>query len=255
MKNLTGDGLQTPSQTIHYTLRIAAAMCFIGHGAFGIITKPIWCNYFAVLGIGHDTAYRLMPWLGTADILMGLSLLFYPIRAVAGWLVVWGIVTGSLRPLSGEPFAELIERAGNYGAPLALLLLAGNGNPHAQRLAFFKARPTCPARRSPIPPRTSYVADRRLYAAPGTWLAQPHRKERSSDSIFVARLLQSLPGRSNSRHLRTRSRTGRPGPSGAPAADRLLCMEDGKPNYSTPIGNSSNGWNAVAATAASSPFG
>ena len=28
-----------------------------------------------------------------------------------------------LRPLSGEPFAELIERAGNYGAPLALLLL------------------------------------------------------------------------------------------------------------------------------------
>ncbi len=30
-----------------------------------------------------------------------------------------------LRPLSGEPFAEFIERAGNFGAPLALLLLAG----------------------------------------------------------------------------------------------------------------------------------
>ena len=100
-------------------------MCFIGHGAFGIITKPIWCNYFAVFGIGHDLAYRLMPLLGTADILLGLSLLIYPLRAVAGWLVCWGLITASLRPLSGEPVGELIERAGNFGAPLALLLLSG----------------------------------------------------------------------------------------------------------------------------------
>jgi hypothetical protein len=112
---------------MHYTLRIASAMCFIGHGAFGILTKPIWCNYFAVFGIGHDTAYRLMPFVGTVDILLGISLLFYPVRAVAAWLVCWGIVTATLRPLSGEPFAELVERAGNFGAPLALLLLSGPG--------------------------------------------------------------------------------------------------------------------------------
>jgi hypothetical protein len=102
-------------------------MCFFGHGAFGFITKPIWCNYFAVFGIGHDLAYRLMPLVGTIDVLMGLSLLVYPIRAIAGWLVIWGFVTASCRPLSGEPVAEMIERAGNYGAPLALLLLAGTG--------------------------------------------------------------------------------------------------------------------------------
>jgi hypothetical protein len=119
--------LTTPGQKMYYTLRVAAAMCFIGHGAFGIITKPIWCNYFAVFGIGHDMAYHLMPILGTVDILLGLSLLFYPIRAVALWLVIWGLVTASLRPLSGEPFGELVERAGNYGAPLALLILAGGG--------------------------------------------------------------------------------------------------------------------------------
>jgi uncharacterized membrane protein YphA (DoxX/SURF4 family) len=124
MKDFTGAGLQAPAQRIHITLRIASAMCFIGHGAFGIITKPVWCNYFAVFGIGHDLAYRLMPLVGTIDILLGLSLLFYPLRAVAGWLVCWGLVTASLRPLSGEPFAELIERAGNFGAPLALLLLS-----------------------------------------------------------------------------------------------------------------------------------
>lgn len=125
MTSFTGDRLTESAQRMHYILRIAAAMCYIGHGAFGIITKPIWCNYFAVFGIGHDTAYQLMPVVGVVDILMGISLLFYPIRAVAGWLVIWGIVTGSLRPLSGEPFAELMERAGNYGAPLVLLMLDG----------------------------------------------------------------------------------------------------------------------------------
>jgi hypothetical protein len=117
----------TPVQTLHYTLRIAAALCFIGHGAFGIITKPIWCNYFAVFGIGQDLAYRFMPIVGTADILMGISLLVYPTRAILAWLAGWGILTAALRPLSGEPFAELIERAGNFGAPLALLLLSGGG--------------------------------------------------------------------------------------------------------------------------------
>ncbi len=118
----------TIEQKIYQTLRIASAMCFIGHGAFGIITKPIWCNYFAVFGIGHDLAYKLMPVAGSIDILFGIILLIYPIRAVALWLVIWGLVTASLRPLSGEPFAELIERAGNYGAPFILLLLTGGVN-------------------------------------------------------------------------------------------------------------------------------
>ncbi len=113
------------NQKIHYTLRVAAAMCFIGHGAFGIITKAVWCNYFAVFGIDKVHAYQLMPVMGTADIIMGVVLLFKPVRAVAVWLLVWGIITASCRPLSGEPFAEFIERAGNFGAPLALLVLAG----------------------------------------------------------------------------------------------------------------------------------
>jgi uncharacterized membrane protein YphA (DoxX/SURF4 family) len=117
----------TTEQKILYTLRIAIAMCFIGHGAFGIITKPIWCNYFAVFGIGKDLAYRLMPVLGSFDILLGLIMLVYPMRIIPLWLVIWGVLTAALRPLSGEPFAELIERAGNFGAPLAFLILSGSG--------------------------------------------------------------------------------------------------------------------------------
>lgn len=113
------------TRNIHYTLRIAVAMCFIGHGAFGIITKPIWCNYFGVFGIGRDLAYKIMPVVGSVDILFGIVMLVFPVRALLVWLVIWGILTASLRPLSGEPFAELIERAGNFGAPLALLILSG----------------------------------------------------------------------------------------------------------------------------------
>jgi hypothetical protein len=114
-----------PEKQIYYTLRAAVSMCFIGHGAFGLITKPIWCNYFAVFGIGHNTAYHLMPFVGSVDILLGVLMIFYPLRAIPIWLVIWGFATACLRPLSGEPFAELIERAGNFGAPLALLLLTG----------------------------------------------------------------------------------------------------------------------------------
>lgn len=115
----------TLGQKLHYVLRLAIAMCFIGHGAFGIITKPIWANYFAVFGIGHDMAFRLMPVVGSVDILLGLTMLIKPVRAIALWLVIWGLITAALRPISGEPFAEFIERAGNYGAPLALLILSG----------------------------------------------------------------------------------------------------------------------------------
>jgi uncharacterized membrane protein YphA (DoxX/SURF4 family) len=121
------DNILHSDKKIHYTLRFAAAMCFFGHGAFGIITKPVWLNYFAVFGIGHDMAYQLMPWIGVLDILMGISLLFYPTRAILLWLVIWGFITAVCRPLSGEHSAEVIERAGNYGTPLALLILSGSG--------------------------------------------------------------------------------------------------------------------------------
>jgi hypothetical protein len=40
-------------------------------------------------------------------------------------MAVWGLWTALLRPLSGEPVWELIERAPNYLIPFALLYLRG----------------------------------------------------------------------------------------------------------------------------------
>ena len=245
-------------------------MCFIGHGAFGIITKPIWCNYFGVFGIGQDLAYRLMPLVGGIDILLGLALLFYPIRAVAAWLVVWGFITASLRPFSGEPFAEMIERAGNYGAPLALLLLSaatsrtaagiptgagagmgagspmkagastGTGSPAGaagkQGMALDAAGPGSSAGCAPLPPGPSCAADRRLFALAGTWLAQPPRKKRSSLPISIARVHESRSGCSHRGLLRIGGGTGGPCAAGTPPTDRLLCMEDGNRAVLSPLG-------------------
>ena len=113
------------NRAAYWTLRLGAAACFIGHGAFGIITKEAWVPFFAFVGISRDWAFRLMPVVGAVDIVAGFSVLFAPRAAVLVYMTVWALWTALLRPLTGDAFAETLERAGNYGVPLALLLLAG----------------------------------------------------------------------------------------------------------------------------------
>jgi hypothetical protein len=48
-----------------------------------------------------------------------------PLRIVLLHLTVWGLWTAALRPLSGDVVWEFLERAGNYGVPLAFLVFAG----------------------------------------------------------------------------------------------------------------------------------
>jgi hypothetical protein len=40
-------------------------------------------------------------------------------------MVFWAAFTALLRPWAGEPFWETLERAGNYGVPLAFLAMSG----------------------------------------------------------------------------------------------------------------------------------
>jgi hypothetical protein len=110
-------------EAIQWTLRVGAFLCFVGHGAFGIMTKRAWVPYFAVANIGPETAYRLMPRIGALDITMGFLVLFTPRPAVIYWMMAWAIWTALLRPLSGESGWEAIERAGNYGVPMAMSIL------------------------------------------------------------------------------------------------------------------------------------
>lgn len=113
------------TRNVHWTLRIGAAACFIGHGAFGVLTKEAWVAYFAVAGIPRDLAFTLMPVVGAVDIAAGLIVLWSPRPIVLAYMTGWALWTALLRPLAGESVFETLERAGNYGVPLALLLLIG----------------------------------------------------------------------------------------------------------------------------------
>lgn len=123
-----GEGPLRRVTLLHWVLRIAVAAEYIGHGAFGLMTKPAWLPYLAVAGIGENEAYPLMQAIGALDILLGLSILFVPTRAALLYMTVWGLWTALLRPLAGESAWEAVERAGNYGVPLALLMTAGRAH-------------------------------------------------------------------------------------------------------------------------------
>ncbi|MDQ3829085.1 MAG: hypothetical protein M3361_07210 [Candidatus Tectomicrobia bacterium] len=109
---------------LYWLLRLGVIGCFIGHGAYGVLTKEAWLPYFGVVGIDGTWAYRLMPWIGVMDIGLGLTMAVVPLRVMLLHLTVWGLWTAALRPLSGDVVWEFFERAGNYGVPLAFLVLA-----------------------------------------------------------------------------------------------------------------------------------
>jgi hypothetical protein len=116
-----------PADALHWILRIAVAAEFVGHGAFGIITKAGWLPYFALVGVPEWLAWRLMPVVGAVDIMLGILTLVSPRRLVLLYMATWGVWTAALRPLAGEGAWEFLERAGNFGVPLALLYLSGFG--------------------------------------------------------------------------------------------------------------------------------
>lgn len=118
----TDPSLRAPA---YWVLRIGAALCFIGHGAFGFITKAAWVPYFGVVGVPERWAFQLMPMVGAVDVAAGMAVLFAPRGVPLVYMILWASWTALLRPLAGESVFETLERAGNYGVPLALLLLTG----------------------------------------------------------------------------------------------------------------------------------
>lgn len=112
----------------YWMLRLACAAEFIGHGAFGIMTKAAWVPYFGVVGIPPEFAWRLMPVVGTIDVTLGVLVLFVrPMRIVLLYMAVWGFLTATFRPLAGEPIWEFVERVPNWAVPLAFLYVRGVG--------------------------------------------------------------------------------------------------------------------------------
>ena len=139
---------KTLQTQLHWTLRVTVALCFIGHGTWGLITKSGWLPFFASQGIEPELAWTLQPIIGAFDIIMALLLLRKSNRAILLWMFLWAVWTAMLRPLAGNlekveaddvwtvqireearpdktQTWEFWERAGNWGPPFMLLLMGG----------------------------------------------------------------------------------------------------------------------------------
>lgn len=120
-KELTALSPSTINRIIRI-LRITVACCFIGHGMWGLVSKPGWLPFFTIFSIPEDIALRLMPFIGTIDILVGIAILFLSNKYLLYWTIFWTVFTALLRPLASMGFFEFLERAGNYGPTIALML-------------------------------------------------------------------------------------------------------------------------------------
>ncbi len=111
--------------TAEWFLRIGVFGTFLGHGMFALGGKEGWIPYFTSVGFTESMAATLMPLIGGMDIVVAFLALFMPLRFVLGWAALWGFVTALIRPISGEPIWDFVERSANWAAPLALLALQG----------------------------------------------------------------------------------------------------------------------------------
>ena len=113
------------ARVLHWLLRLACVLEFVGHGAFGVITKPAWVAYYGRggdpprVGLPADAPDRGRGHLpgppGAAQAGARRPALHGPV----------GAVDGPPTPPAGEPVWETIERAPNYLVPAAFLALRG----------------------------------------------------------------------------------------------------------------------------------
>ncbi len=104
-------------------LRIGMLGCFVGHGVWGFLLKPGWYPFFDLFSIPRTWTYMLMPLIGAMDIVIGIIAFIRPNRALLIWALFWTLFTAWLRPMAGMGISEFFERAGNFGLPLALLII------------------------------------------------------------------------------------------------------------------------------------
>ena len=103
-------------------LRLGVFGTFLGHGILAIGVKESWLKYLNFVGF-NESASLVLQLIGYMDVLVALFALFFPLNIVLVWAVIWAFATALIRPLTGEPILDFVERASNWAAPLALLLI------------------------------------------------------------------------------------------------------------------------------------
>ena len=106
---------------MEWALRIGVAGEFIGHGLLAVGGKADWIKWISqMIQVDGTTATTLLLLVGIVDVILALIVLIRPIRPLLIWMAIWGFWTALVRPLVGIGWLDFIERAANWGAPLAL---------------------------------------------------------------------------------------------------------------------------------------
>ncbi len=108
---------------VRWLLRIGVFGVYFGHGILAIQGKESWLVYLEFVGINKELAVILLPIIGSIDVIIAVSVIIKPLKPVLLYATVWAFGTALMRPLTGEPIWDFVERAGNWVTPLALLLL------------------------------------------------------------------------------------------------------------------------------------
>ena len=104
-------------------LRIGVILTFLGHGILAFQQKAQWFNYLEVVGIPVYLQGTILKLIGILDVLLALLTVWRPFKPVLLWMSFWAFLTALMRPISGEPWLEFVERGANWTAPLALYIL------------------------------------------------------------------------------------------------------------------------------------
>ncbi|MEK7473485.1 MAG: hypothetical protein AAB668_02015 [Patescibacteria group bacterium] len=112
-------------KTAEWILRIGIFGSFLGHGIFALGIKQGWIPLITAFGFSEPTAITMLPIIGMVDIAVAILALIWPIRIVLIYATLWAFATALARPIAGDPIWDFVERAANWAAPLALLILQG----------------------------------------------------------------------------------------------------------------------------------
>lgn len=103
-----------------YILRIAVFGTFLGHGIFALKHNMAWVPFLTFWGFSPETSLHLMTFIGILDVIIALSALFRPVKALLLYATFWAFAAALMRPIAGGYILDFVERSSNFLAPLAL---------------------------------------------------------------------------------------------------------------------------------------
>jgi hypothetical protein len=110
--------------SIALVLRVSLALLLIGHGGFGLfVQKQMLIEHYQAIGI--PAGPRFGVGIGAFELALAAWVLIKPFRGLLWLILVWKVFSESLYLVAGNAMDvfEFIERWGNYGIPVALLLI------------------------------------------------------------------------------------------------------------------------------------